>query len=144
MFRVFTPMTETISQYLCSVFNFDRATSTTNVMSMSVANPGPLTRRSSERELANGKKRATSAGGLLDRKNADGELQLGSAMDAVSYFCILYFFFFAIFYLKSLTEWTIWQEKYFWHRAQIAFFGSKKQIRVNSAWLLILFVILDS
>lgn len=86
-------MTETISQYLCSVFNFDRATSTTNVMSMSVANPGPLTRRSSERELANGKKRATSAGGLLDRKNADGELQLGSAMDAVSYFCILYFFF---------------------------------------------------
>ncbi|XP_065201949.1 MAP7 domain-containing protein 2-like isoform X17 [Planococcus citri] len=46
-----------------------RATSTTNVMSMSVACPGPLTRRSSERELANGnKKRATSAGGLLDRK----------------------------------------------------------------------------
>ncbi|XP_065201937.1 MAP7 domain-containing protein 2-like isoform X6 [Planococcus citri] len=50
-----------------------RATSTTNVMSMSVACPGPLTRRSSERELANGnKKRATSAGGLLDRKG-DGE-----------------------------------------------------------------------
>lgn len=43
-------------------------------MSMSVACPGPLTRRSSERELANGnKKRATSAGGLLDRKNPDGE-----------------------------------------------------------------------
>ncbi|XP_065201948.1 MAP7 domain-containing protein 2-like isoform X16 [Planococcus citri] len=49
-----------------------RATSTTNVMSMSVACPGPLTRRSSERELANGnKKRATSAGGLLDRKGDD-------------------------------------------------------------------------
>lgn len=41
---------------------------------MSVATPGALTRRSSERELANGnKKRATSAGGLLDRKHNDGE-----------------------------------------------------------------------
>lgn len=45
-------------------------------MSMSVACPGPLTRRSSERELANGnKKRATSAGGLLDRKG-DGEYRV--------------------------------------------------------------------
>ena len=38
--------------------------------------PGPLTRRSSERELSNGnKKRATSAGGLIDHKNVDGEYQ---------------------------------------------------------------------
>lgn len=49
-----------------------RATSTTNVMSMSMSMatpppPGPLTRRSSERELNDGnKKRATSAGQMLD------------------------------------------------------------------------------
>ncbi|KAL6426474.1 hypothetical protein ACFW04_009139 [Cataglyphis niger] len=47
-----------------------RATSTTNVMMFSAAQP--LTRRSSERELDGSKKRATSAGGL-DRKPGEGE-----------------------------------------------------------------------
>ncbi|XP_011502078.1 PREDICTED: uncharacterized protein LOC105365572 [Ceratosolen solmsi marchali] len=46
-----------------------RATSTTNVMTFSAAQP--LTRRSSERELDGSKKRATSAGGL-DRKPGEG------------------------------------------------------------------------
>ncbi|XP_043484751.1 ensconsin-like isoform X18 [Leptopilina heterotoma] len=46
-----------------------RATSTTNVMMFPTALP--LTRRSSERELDNNKKRATSAGGL-DRKPGEG------------------------------------------------------------------------
>ncbi|XP_046669501.1 ensconsin isoform X6 [Homalodisca vitripennis] len=42
-----------------------RATSTSNVMMLSMsAAPGPLTRRSSERELDGSKKRATSAGGI--------------------------------------------------------------------------------
>lgn len=49
-----------------------RATSTTNVMMFPSALP--LTRRSSERELDNNKKRATSAGGL-DRKPGEGELK---------------------------------------------------------------------
>ncbi|VVC37680.1 Hypothetical protein CINCED_3A024073 [Cinara cedri] len=51
-----------------------RATSTSNVMMLSSTTPmGPLTRRSSERELneCSGKKRAASAGGLSNR-NADG------------------------------------------------------------------------
>lgn len=48
-----------------------RATSTTNVMMFSAAQP--LTRRSSERELDGSKKRATSAGGL-DRKPGEGQL----------------------------------------------------------------------
>ncbi|VVC37681.1 Hypothetical protein CINCED_3A024073 [Cinara cedri] len=50
-----------------------RATSTSNVMMLSSTTPmGPLTRRSSERELneCSGKKRAASAGGLSNR-NAD-------------------------------------------------------------------------
>ncbi|XP_017790570.1 PREDICTED: uncharacterized protein KIAA1211 homolog isoform X7 [Habropoda laboriosa] len=47
-----------------------RATSITNVMMFSAAQP--LTRRSSERELDGSKKRATSAGGL-DRKPSEGE-----------------------------------------------------------------------
>ncbi|XP_018052385.1 PREDICTED: ensconsin isoform X8 [Atta colombica] len=47
-----------------------RATSTTNVMMFSAAQP--LTRRSSERELDGSKKRATSAGGL-DRKPGEGD-----------------------------------------------------------------------
>ena len=47
-----------------------RATSTTNVMMF--PNALPLTRRSSERELDNNKKRATSAGGL-DRKPGEGQ-----------------------------------------------------------------------
>lgn len=47
-----------------------RATSTTNVMMYPTALP--LTRRSSERELDNNKKRATSAGGL-DRKPGEGQ-----------------------------------------------------------------------
>lgn len=47
-----------------------RATSTTNVMMFSAAQP--LTRRSSERELDGSKKRATSAGGL-DRKPGEGQ-----------------------------------------------------------------------
>ncbi|XP_029674733.1 zinc finger CCCH domain-containing protein 13-like isoform X27 [Formica exsecta] len=46
-----------------------KATSTTNVMMFSAAQP--LTRRSSERELDGSKKRATSAGGL-DRKPGEG------------------------------------------------------------------------
>ncbi|XP_076394203.1 uncharacterized protein LOC100883133 isoform X30 [Megachile rotundata] len=46
-----------------------KATSTTNVMMFSAAQP--LTRRSSERELDGSKKRATSAGGL-DRKSGEG------------------------------------------------------------------------
>ncbi|KAL1455172.1 hypothetical protein WDU94_009284 [Cyamophila willieti] len=55
-----------------------RATSTNNVMTSSLYThtppPGPLTRRSSERELSEGnKKRATSAGGLLDHRSKDGE-----------------------------------------------------------------------
>ncbi|XP_024869943.1 ensconsin-like isoform X25 [Temnothorax curvispinosus] len=53
-----------------------RATSTTNVMMFSAAQP--LTRRSSERELDGSKKRATSAGGL-DRKPGEdlvGDMKL--------------------------------------------------------------------
>ncbi|XP_043283092.1 MAP7 domain-containing protein 2-like isoform X6 [Venturia canescens] len=53
-----------------------RATSTTNVMMFSAAQP--LTRRSSERELDGSKKRATSAGGL-DRKPGEGEDSDGAA-----------------------------------------------------------------
>lgn len=52
-----------------------RATSTSNVMMLSSTTPmGPLTRRSSERELneCSGKKRAASAGGLSNR-NVDGK-----------------------------------------------------------------------
>ncbi|XP_044015969.1 ensconsin isoform X29 [Aphidius gifuensis] len=52
-----------------------RATSTTNVMMFSAAQP--LTRRSSERELDGSKKRATSAGGL-DRKPGEGDDNDGS------------------------------------------------------------------
>ncbi|XP_039288929.1 ensconsin isoform X48 [Nilaparvata lugens] len=47
------------------------ATSTSNVMMLSMtAPPGPLTRRSSERELDGSKKRATSAGGI--NRNKEG------------------------------------------------------------------------
>ncbi|XP_054270001.1 ensconsin-like isoform X13 [Macrosteles quadrilineatus] len=50
-----------------------RATSTSNVMMLSMsAAPGPLTRRSSERELDGSKKRATSAGGINRAKQPDG------------------------------------------------------------------------
>ncbi|XP_054269992.1 MAP7 domain-containing protein 1-like isoform X4 [Macrosteles quadrilineatus] len=50
-----------------------RATSTSNVMMLSMsAAPGPLTRRSSERELDGSKKRATSAGGI-NRAKQPGE-----------------------------------------------------------------------
>ncbi|XP_072151932.1 uncharacterized protein [Bemisia tabaci] len=58
-----------------------RATSTSNVMMAASITPGPLTRRSSERELADGtsKKRATSASGLLNRNNP---LQYGM-MDSI-------------------------------------------------------------
>lgn len=52
-----------------------RATSTSNVMMLSSTTPmGPLTRRSSERELneCSGKKRAASAGGLSNR-STDGK-----------------------------------------------------------------------
>lgn len=55
---------------------FHRATSTSNVMMLSSTTPmGPLTRRSSERELneCSGKKRAASAGGLSNR-STDGKL----------------------------------------------------------------------
>ncbi|BES92996.1 MAP7 (E-MAP-115) family [Nesidiocoris tenuis] len=50
-----------------------RATSTTNVMtlSMSAAAPGPLTRRSSERELDSNKKRATSTPGFERKPHHD-------------------------------------------------------------------------
>ncbi|XP_050060254.1 MAP7 domain-containing protein 2-like isoform X9 [Aphis gossypii] len=51
-----------------------RATSTSNVMMLSSTTPmGPLTRRSSERELneCSGKKRAASAGGLSNRSTDD-------------------------------------------------------------------------
>ncbi|XP_075227461.1 uncharacterized protein LOC142327940 isoform X10 [Lycorma delicatula] len=49
-----------------------RATSTSNVMMLSMtAPPGPLTRRSSERELDGSKKRATSAGGINRNKGED-------------------------------------------------------------------------
>ncbi|XP_075227462.1 uncharacterized protein LOC142327940 isoform X11 [Lycorma delicatula] len=49
-----------------------RATSTSNVMMLSMtAPPGPLTRRSSERELDGSKKRATSAGGI-NRNKGEG------------------------------------------------------------------------
>ncbi|XP_025410958.1 ensconsin-like isoform X12 [Sipha flava] len=51
-----------------------RATSTSNVMMLSSTTPmGPLTRRSSERELneCSGKKRAASAGGLSNRNTDD-------------------------------------------------------------------------
>jgi len=54
---------------------FLRATSTSNVMMLSSTTPmGPLTRRSSERELneCSGKKRAASAGGLSNR-STDGK-----------------------------------------------------------------------
>ncbi|XP_039288902.1 MAP7 domain-containing protein 1 isoform X23 [Nilaparvata lugens] len=48
------------------------ATSTSNVMMLSMtAPPGPLTRRSSERELDGSKKRATSAGGINRNKEGD-------------------------------------------------------------------------
>nr|XP_031834787.1 ensconsin-like isoform X13 [Nomia melanderi] len=53
-----------------------RATSTTNVMMFSAAQP--LTRRSSERELDGSKKRATSAGGL-DRKLGE-DMKMSSSM----------------------------------------------------------------
>ncbi|XP_043484745.1 inner centromere protein-like isoform X13 [Leptopilina heterotoma] len=53
-----------------------RATSTTNVMMFPTALP--LTRRSSERELDNNKKRATSAGGL-DRKPGE-DMRMSSSM----------------------------------------------------------------
>ncbi|XP_033213073.1 MAP7 domain-containing protein 2 isoform X4 [Belonocnema kinseyi] len=53
-----------------------RATSTTNVMMYPTALP--LTRRSSERELDNNKKRATSAGGL-DRKPGE-DMRMSSSM----------------------------------------------------------------
>ncbi|XP_076303773.1 uncharacterized protein LOC143221949 isoform X16 [Lasioglossum baleicum] len=53
-----------------------RATSTTNVMMFSAAQP--LTRRSSERELDGSKKRATSAGGL-DRKLGE-DMRMSSSM----------------------------------------------------------------
>ncbi|XP_076237142.1 uncharacterized protein LOC143180955 isoform X5 [Calliopsis andreniformis] len=53
-----------------------RATSTTNVMMFSAAQP--LTRRSSERELDGSKKRATSAGGL-DRKPGE-DMRMSSSM----------------------------------------------------------------
>lgn len=59
-------------------FNYQiifRATSTSNVMMLSSTTPmGPLTRRSSERELndCSGKKRAASAGGLSNR-STDGK-----------------------------------------------------------------------
>ncbi|CAI6365384.1 unnamed protein product [Macrosiphum euphorbiae] len=52
-----------------------RATSTSNVMMLSSTTPmGPLTRRSSERELneCSGKKRAASAGGLSNRSTDEG------------------------------------------------------------------------
>ncbi|XP_066903190.1 ensconsin isoform X10 [Halyomorpha halys] len=53
-----------------------RATSTSNVMtlSLSATQPGPLTRRSSERELDGSKKRATSAGGI-ERKTQETEVR---------------------------------------------------------------------
>ncbi|XP_022178054.1 ensconsin-like isoform X10 [Myzus persicae] len=53
-----------------------RATSTSNVMMLSSTTPmGPLTRRSSERELneCSGKKRAASAGGLSNRSTDGGD-----------------------------------------------------------------------
>ncbi|XP_046669497.1 ensconsin isoform X2 [Homalodisca vitripennis] len=51
-----------------------RATSTSNVMMLSMsAAPGPLTRRSSERELDGSKKRATSAGGINRTKQPGDE-----------------------------------------------------------------------
>ncbi|XP_070158592.1 ensconsin isoform X16 [Polyergus mexicanus] len=53
-----------------------KATSTTNVMMFSAAQP--LTRRSSERELDGSKKRATSAGGL-DRKPGE-DMRMSSSM----------------------------------------------------------------
>ncbi|XP_024935860.1 ensconsin isoform X22 [Cephus cinctus] len=53
-----------------------RATSTTNVMMFTAAQP--LTRRSSERELDGSKKRATSAGGL-DRKPGE-DMRMSSSM----------------------------------------------------------------
>ncbi|XP_076394188.1 uncharacterized protein LOC100883133 isoform X17 [Megachile rotundata] len=53
-----------------------KATSTTNVMMFSAAQP--LTRRSSERELDGSKKRATSAGGL-DRKSGE-DMRMSSSM----------------------------------------------------------------
>ncbi|XP_014275341.1 ensconsin isoform X9 [Halyomorpha halys] len=57
-----------------------RATSTSNVMtlSLSATQPGPLTRRSSERELDGSKKRATSAGGI-ERKTQD-RLRMSSSI----------------------------------------------------------------
>ncbi|XP_014251420.1 ensconsin-like isoform X18 [Cimex lectularius] len=56
-----------------------RATSTTNVMTLSLsATPGPLTRRSSERELDGSKKRATSAGGI-ERKPQHDPLRMTSS-----------------------------------------------------------------
>ncbi|XP_039288917.1 ensconsin isoform X37 [Nilaparvata lugens] len=53
-----------------------RATSTSNVMMLSMtAPPGPLTRRSSERELDGSKKRATSAGGI-NRNKEDSRMSM--------------------------------------------------------------------
>lgn len=66
-----------------------RATSTTNVMMFSAAQP--LTRRSSERELDGSKKRATSAGGL-DRKPGEGRSLL------------YYLFFFSLPFFLSLLR----------------------------------------
>ncbi|XP_039288915.1 MAP7 domain-containing protein 1 isoform X35 [Nilaparvata lugens] len=52
------------------------ATSTSNVMMLSMtAPPGPLTRRSSERELDGSKKRATSAGGI-NRNKEDSRMSM--------------------------------------------------------------------
>nr|KAF7435374.1 hypothetical protein H0235_003565 [Vespula pensylvanica] len=58
-----------------------RATSTTNVMMFSAAQP--LTRRSSERELDGSKKRATSAGGL-DRKPGEEIIVLQKPRNTIS------------------------------------------------------------
>ncbi|XP_060849662.1 ensconsin-like isoform X21 [Rhopalosiphum padi] len=67
-----------------------RATSTSNVMMLSSTTPmGPLTRRSSERELneCSGKKRAASAGGLSNRSTdgmKSGEMTPNRPMSSMS------------------------------------------------------------
>ncbi|XP_022178068.1 MAP7 domain-containing protein 2-like isoform X23 [Myzus persicae] len=63
-----------------------RATSTSNVMMLSSTTPmGPLTRRSSERELneCSGKKRAASAGGLSNRSTDEYNNKRHSVMDVL-------------------------------------------------------------
>ena len=65
-----------------------RATSTTNVMMFSAAQP--LTRRSSERELDGSKKRATSAGGL-DRKPGEGRLEISKISSKITLFYLTLF-----------------------------------------------------